>query len=131
MYLIIYLFNLSCRFKFPSKLSLQNILYESFLFFSGNCPIQKILSIHLFILSKNNEEKFQQDYQANIKPNDINIIKFKDLNGYNFSFKKSCLFFVYIIIILVFLLVNVIYFMIKTLDYSKRLKDINQFNNII
>ena len=83
--------------------------------------------LNKFFGNEDNEEESQQDYQANIKPNDINIIKFKALNGYNFSFKKSCSFFVYIIIILVFLLVNVIYFMIKTFDYSKRLQDINQF----
>ena len=83
--------------------------------------------LNKFFGNEDNEEESQLDYQANIKPNDINIIKFKALNGYNFSLKKSCSFFSYIIIIVIFLLVNVLYSIIKTLDYSQRLENINQF----
>ena len=83
--------------------------------------------LNKFFGNEDNEEESQQDYQANIKPNDINIIKFKALNEYNYSIKKAFSFIIYIIVILVFLLINLIYLIIKYFDYTQRLENVNQF----
>ena len=83
--------------------------------------------LNKFFGNEDNEEESQQDYQANIKPNDINIIKFKALNEYNYSIKKAFSFIIYIIIILVFLLVNLIFLIIKYFDFTRRLENVNQF----
>ncbi len=72
------------------------------------------------------EEESQQEYRTNIKPNDINIVKFKAANN-NSSIKKSFTFFNLIILIIIFLVVFFIYLITKCFDYSGRMSRINKF----
>ena len=73
------------------------------------------------------EEESQQDYQSNIQLNDINIVKFKAANQYNFSIKKAFSFILIIIIIITFLLIYLIYFIVKYFDFNKKMENIYKF----
>ena len=73
------------------------------------------------------EEESQQDYQSNIQPNDINIAKFKAANESSLSFGRAFDFMIIIIIILIFFLINLVYFISTYLDFRNRMENINQF----
>jgi hypothetical protein len=45
--------------------------------------------LNKFFGNEDNDEESQQDYQANIKANDINIVKFKAKNEYKTSVNKD------------------------------------------
>ena len=83
--------------------------------------------LNKFFGNEDNEEESQQDYQTNIQPNDINIVKFKAANEYNGSFTKAFDFMIIIIIIVIFIILNLIYFIYKYLDFRTRMNNIFQF----
>ena len=83
--------------------------------------------LNKFFGNEDNDDESQQDYQSNIHPNDINIVKFKAVNEYNSSIKNAFSFLNIIIIIVVFIFVNLYYFLTVHLDYQSRLKSVNQF----
>ena len=83
--------------------------------------------LNRFFGNEDNEDDSQQDYQSNIQPNDINIIKFKSLNENYYSIKKAFTFMNTIIIILIFICINLIYLITVYFKFGGRLDSIYQF----
>ena len=83
--------------------------------------------LNQFFGNEDNEDDSQQDYQSNIQPNDINIIKFKTLNENYYSIKKAFTFKSTIIIILIFIILNFLYFNLVYFNFGKRLDSIYRF----
>jgi len=77
--------------------------------------------------NEDNEEESQLEYQANIQPNDINIAKFKAVNEFNSSIIRAFSFFNFIIIIVIFILLNLFYLIISYFDFRDRMKNIFHF----
>ena len=73
------------------------------------------------------EEESQQDYQTNIEPNDINIVKFKAINNTFSSFKSVHLLIEILIMFILFLSVFVISSIVLYCDFRNRMKQINDF----
>ena len=73
------------------------------------------------------EEESQQDYQTNIEPNDINIVKFKAINNTFSSFKNVYLLIEIIIMFILFLMVFVVSSIILYCDFRNRMNQINDF----
>ena len=82
--------------------------------------------LNKFFGNDDKEEESQQEYQTNIKPSDINIVKFKAASN-NSSIKKSFAFFNLVIMIIIFLLIYFIYFILKCFDYFRKMTEINKF----
>ena len=83
--------------------------------------------LNKFFGNDDNEEESQQEYQSNIQPNDINIVKFKAANEYNSSIKNAFHFMNVIIIIVIFLIFSLIYFIFKYFDFRNKMENVNQF----
>ena len=83
--------------------------------------------LNKFFGMEDNEEESQQDYQANIHPNDINIAKFNVANEFNSSIIRAFSFANMIIIIGVFILLNLLYFIFSYLDFRKRMEKVFYF----
>ena len=103
-------------------LTLKKIVFENLKNSAENFS-NKLLN--KFFGNEENEEESQQVYQENIHPNDINIIKFKVAN--ESSITKSFEFLTIIIIIFIFLIINIIYFIVKYIEFRKRMNNIEQF----
>ena len=72
------------------------------------------------------EEESQKDFQANIKPKDINIAKFKALNDYRLNNKKGTSFLFYFVQLLIFYSIVILVLLLKyinTIFYYKNTKD--------
>ena len=72
------------------------------------------------------EEESQQEYITNLKPSDINIVKFKAASN-DSSIKKSFTFFNLIIMIIIFFLFYLFYFIVKCINYLEKMSEINKF----
>ena len=83
--------------------------------------------LNQFFGNEDNEDESQQDYQSNIQSKDINIIKFKTLNENYFSIKKAFTFMNIIIIILIFIFINFVYFASVYFNCGIRLESICNF----
>ena len=83
--------------------------------------------LNKFFGNEDNDEDSIQDYQENIKSNDINIAKFKAANEYNYSIRKAFLFIHSIIIIFFFILFNLCFFIFKYFDFRVRFDKINNY----
>jgi len=83
--------------------------------------------LNKFFGNEDNEEESQQEYQANIQPNDINIKKFKAATEINSSIIRAFSFFNFLIIIVIFILLNVIYLIFSYFDFRYRMENIFQF----
>jgi len=99
-------------------LTLKKVVFEN-LKNSAETFSNKLLN--KFFGNEDNEDDSQQDYQANIQPSDINIVKFKAVNEYNSSISKAFSFLNIIIIIFIFLIYSSIFFIAKYLDFSSRM----------
>ena len=75
----------------------------------------------------NDDDESQQDYQSNIQPNDINIVKFKSENEFNSSIKNAFSFLNIILIIHIYIIINLFYFLIAYIDNQGRHQKVNQF----
>ena len=73
------------------------------------------------------EDESQQDYQKNIEPSDINIVKFKAINDSFSSIKSVFLLIEMIIIFILYLLVYIIGSIVLYCDFRSRMKQINDF----
>ena len=73
------------------------------------------------------EEDQQNEYQANIQPKDINIAKFKAANESASSIDKALEFYIIILIIVFFLILNLIYFLVKYINFRAKMRNIEQF----
>ena len=124
------LLNLLSKFSFDREkpinlfLTLKKQVFENLKTSAENFS-NKILN--KFFGNEEKEEESQQDYQANIQPNDINIVKFKSANEHNYSIKKALSFIVVIIIIFVFLLVYLIYFVLKYFFFRQKMNNIYNY----
>ena len=105
-------------------LTLKKVVFENLKNSAENFS-NKLLN--KFFGNEENEEESQQDYQTNIQPNDINIIKFKAANENTASINKAFDFYIIILIITLFLLINLIYFIIKFFYFRQRMTNIQQF----
>ena len=79
-----------------------------------------------------NEEESQQDYQANVKPNDINIAKFKALNEFKaLNNKKSSFIYYFFQLSFFYLLYNILTFLkyINTRFYYSNIEKFTQVYN--
>ena len=79
-----------------------------------------------------NEEESQQDYQANVKPNDINIAKFKALNEFKaLNNKKSSFIYYFFQLSFFYLLYNIFTFLkyINTRFYYSNIEKFTQVYN--
>jgi len=83
--------------------------------------------LNKFFGNEDNEEESQQEYQANIQPNDINIAKFNATNESNSSIIRAFSFFNFIIIIVVFILLNLFYLIFSYFGFRYRMENIFQF----
>ena len=78
------------------------------------------------------EEESQKDFQANIKPKDINIAKFKALNDYRLNNKKGTSFLFYFVQLLIFYGIVLFILLMKyinTIFYYKNTKDFIKIYN--
>ena len=73
------------------------------------------------------EEESQQDYQSNIHPNDINIVKFKAANDNHSSIKNAFSFMEIVIVLSLFLLIYLICYVAKYLNFRDRMENIYQY----
>jgi len=83
--------------------------------------------LNKFFGNEDNDDESQQDYQSNIQPNDINIVKFKAVNEYNSSIKNAFSFLNIILIILIYIFINLYYFLVIHIDNQSRHQKVNQF----
>ena len=74
-----------------------------------------------------NEEESQQNYTANVKPNDINITKFTALNEYKETNNKGYSFIFYYIQFIIFLAIFNIIMIIKCLDSQSYYRNIENY----
>ena len=83
--------------------------------------------LNKFFGHEDNEEESQQEYQANIQPNDINITKFRASNEINSFIMRAFSFIDFIIIIAVFILLSFFYLILSYFDFRTRMEKICQF----
>jgi ABC-type multidrug transport system fused ATPase/permease subunit len=77
--------------------------------------------------NEDNDEESQQDYQANIKANDINIIKFKTKNDYRTSVNKDKTHFINYMKLVIFFLVFLIYMSFKFGYFMLNIESMSRF----
>ena len=105
-------------------LTLKRVVFENLKNCSENFSNQ---ILNKFFGNEDNEEESQQEYQGNIQPNDINIAKFKAANEFNSSIIRAFSFINFIIIIVVFILLNLFYLIFSYFDFRYRMENIFQF----
>ena len=86
--------------------------------------------LNKFFGNEDNEEESQQEYQANVQPNDINIVKFKSVNEYHTSMSKENSFVRIFIGMIVFLILYLAYFVGKYINFRGKMEKIYEFINI-
>ena len=86
--------------------------------------------LNKFFGNEDNEEESQQEYQANVQPNDINIVKFKSVNEYHTSMSKENSFVQIFIGLIVFLILYFVYFIAKYINFRGKMEKIYEFINI-
>ena len=99
-------------------LTLKKVVFEN-LKNSAETFSNKLLN--KFFGNEDNEDDSQQDYQANIQPSDINIVKFKAVNEYNSSISKAFSFLTIIILIFIFFFFSLIFLVAKYFDFRNRM----------
>ena len=77
-----------------------------------------------------NEEESQQDYRANVKPNDINIAKFKALNEFKALNKKKSSFIYYFFQLAFFYLLYNIFTFLKYLNTRFYYSNVDKFTKV-
>ena len=83
--------------------------------------------LNKFFGNEDNEEESQREYQPNVQQNDINIVKFKSSNGYHALMRKENSFMEIFAGMLTFLLLCLIYLIIKYTDFRNRMGKMSQF----
>jgi len=105
-------------------LTLKRVVFENLKNSAENFSNQ---ILNKFFGNDDNEEESQQEYQANIQRNDINIAKFNFANELNSSIIRAFSFFNFIIIVIIFILLNVFYLTFSYFDFRSRMENISQF----
>ena len=80
--------------------------------------------------NEDNDEESQQDYQANIKANDINIIKFKAKNDYKTSVNKDKTHLINYLKLVIFFFVFLIYMSFKFGYFMLNIESISRFIDV-
>ena len=80
--------------------------------------------------NEDNDEESQQDYQANIKANDINIIKFKSKNDYRTSVNKDKTHFINYLKLVIFFLVFLVYMSFKFGYFMLNIESMSHFIDV-
>ena len=107
-------------------MTLKKRVFENLKFYAENFS-NKLLN-KFFENEENDDEESQQlDYETKIQENDINIIKFKGTNKYNFSVNKAFYFIKFIIIIFIFFIFFLFYIIGKFCDFRYRMEKIKNF----
>ena len=83
-----------------------------------------------FFGNEDNDEESQQDYQANIKANDINIIKFKARNDYKTSVNKDKTHLLNYLKLVVFFIIFEAYMIFKFYYSLVNIRNISKFVNV-
>ena len=83
--------------------------------------------LNKFFWNTDGEDESQQEYQTNIHPNDINIVKFIAANDNHYSIKNAFTYMEIVIIIFLFLSLNLICFVIKYYKFRNKMENIYQF----
>ena len=86
--------------------------------------------LNKFFGNEDNDEESQQDYQANIKANDINIIKFKARNEYKTSVNKGKTHLINYLKLVVFFIIFEAYMIFKFYYSSVNIKNIAKFVDV-
>ena len=107
-------------------LTIKKQLFENLKYSAENFS-NKLLN--KFFGNEENEEESQQDYSTIIKPNDINIAKFKTAHEYKSSKKGNYLMF-YFSQLFVMLFLFEIYNIVKYFYFGDYLSEIQKFNDI-
>ena len=105
-------------------LTIKKIVFEN-LKNSAESFSNKLLN--KFFGNEEDDEVSKVDYQAKIKPNDINIVKFRAANENKSSIKNAFSFLEIVLVIMIFLLVYIICSIIKYFDFKSRMSNISQF----
>ena len=105
-------------------LTLKKVVFENLKNSAENFSNQLL---NKFFGNEDIEEESQQDYQSNIQPSDINIAKFKAANELGSSIKKGFYYMKTLLIVIIFLLLNLIYFIIKYIDFRNRMNNVEKF----
>ena len=86
--------------------------------------------LNKFFGNEDNDEESQQDYQANIKANDINIIKFKARNDYKTSVNKDKTHLLNYLKLVVFFVIFEAYMIFKFYYSLVNIQNISKFVNV-
>jgi hypothetical protein len=86
--------------------------------------------LNKFFGNEDNDEESQQDYQANIKANDINIIKFKARNDYKTSVNKDKTHLLNYLKLVVFFIIFEAYMIFKFYYSLVNIENISKFVNV-
>ena len=105
-------------------LTIKKIVFEN-LKNSAESFSNKLLN--KFFGNEEDDEESKVDYQAKIKPNDINIVKFRAANENKSSIKNAFSFLEIVLVIMIFLLVYIVCSIIKYFDFRNRMSNISQF----
>ena len=95
---------------------------------SSESFVNKLLN--KFFGNEENEEESMVDYSSNIKPDDINIIKFKTKNEYKQSMKSSSQYLINYIKMVIFIVILQGYMVFKYTYNTRNMKNINKFTDV-
>ena len=86
--------------------------------------------LNKFFGNEENEEESQQEYISNVKPNDINIAKFKALNEYKASINKKSSFLFYFIQVLFLFIIYNLFILLKYINACFYYRNASKFSDI-
>ena len=95
---------------------------------SSESFVNKLLN--KFFGNEENEEESMIDYSSNIKPDDINIIKFKTKNEYKQSLKSSSQYLINYIKMVIFFVILQGYMTFKYVYNTNNMKNINKYTDV-
>ena len=84
--------------------------------------------LNKFFGNEDNEEESQQEYISNVKPNDINIAKYKALNEYTASINNKSSFFFYFVQLILMSIILCLYTLLKYINATFYFKNTYNFS---
>ena len=86
--------------------------------------------LNKFFGNEENEEESQIEYRSNIKPNDINIAKFKALNEYKKSINKGGSIMFYLGLLITFFIIYELYIIFKFVKTNSYFLEVSKFTDV-
>jgi hypothetical protein len=86
--------------------------------------------LNKFFGNEENEEESQIEYRSNIKPNDINIAKFKALNEYKKSINKGGSIMFYLGLLITFFIIYELYIIFKYVKTKSYFSEVSKFTDV-